>query len=213
MAEINPTFEAPVFGTIGPEGTDHERVTRRYIDFQGLLSAEVQLMLDPIKDGPDWVLEASNRFLILCDAHPKIHMVNERYPQEMVVIDNFIDATKHLSLIYRKDAPELKTIGLVEATRGYIPDLAEREEKGDKIVDVQSKPVLSQMLLEGECDAGITHTSLVDEHPDLLRVEKSYGKVNTTWTVFGQAVRSPYHGELVGHKIPWVFTGEQPPQD
>lgn len=201
MNEVVPTF-----GTLGPEGTDHERVTKLFIGFQGL-SADVELMLDPIADGPEWILDGSNRFLVLCDAHPKIHIVTERYPQEVVPVASFLEATRDLSLIYRRDASEPPTIGLVEATRGYITDLAEREEKGETIVDAQSKPVLSRMLLARECDAGITYTDLANQHPDILRIEERYGKVRTTWTVFGRAEHSTYRGELIGIKAPEIFTG------
>lgn len=207
MAEPGSPLEVPTFATLGPEGTDHERVTHRYLNLQGLLAAEVELLLDPIADGPDWVLEGQNRFLILCDAHPKIHIVTERYPQEMVVIDSFIDATRHLSLIARRDIEEPKTLGLVEATRGYT-DLSKWEGDGREVVDVQSKPVTSKMLLDGELDAGITYTQLAEEHPDLFHVVEPYGEVNTTWTVFGQAKHSPYRGELIGRRIPEVFTGQ-----
>ncbi len=199
---------APTFITLGPEGTDHERVTYRYLDFQGLLGvAQVELMDNAslIDEGPTRVLEDPNSFLVLCSAHLKVSNVTEEYPQEVVVVDEAIDATRDLSLLVRKDVDSPKTLGLVEATNGYT-DLTAWET-----VDVPCKPVLSEMLLAGEVDAGITYTGLADEHPDLFRVEENYGEVITTWLIFGAKERSDYRGELIGRRMPWIFTGEQPP--
>jgi hypothetical protein len=43
----------------------------------------------------------------------------------------------------------------------------------------------------------------------LERVRETYGEVDTTWVVYGR--RRRYKGELIGHRIPWLFTEEPVP--
>jgi hypothetical protein len=40
-------------------------------------------------------------------------------------------------------------------------------------------------------------------------VLERYGEVDTTWLVYGR--RRRYQGELIGHRIPWLFTQEPVP--
>jgi hypothetical protein len=40
-------------------------------------------------------------------------------------------------------------------------------------------------------------------------VAERYGEVDTTWLVYGH--RRRYRGELIGHRIPWLFRGEPDP--
>ncbi|HEY5442323.1 MAG TPA: hypothetical protein VIJ68_02195 [Candidatus Saccharimonadales bacterium] len=197
---------APTFITLGPKGTDHERATNLYIDFQGLGEVAKLDLINDFMEGVERVRAEPNSFLVQCSAHPKVHSVTERYPQEVVVVDDFIQATRDLSLLVRKDVAEPKSLGLVPATQGY-PDLTQWKT----IIDVQSKPVVSDRLLAGEFDAGLTFTELATDHPDLLRVAKNYGKVVTTWIVYGHKRHGRYAGKLIGEKIPWLFTGQPEP--
>jgi hypothetical protein len=93
----------------------------------------------------------------------------------------------------------------VSATRGY-PDLTRWAE----IIDEPSKPVVARHLLAGDYDAGLTHLHHAHEHPDVLRIQEVYGAVDTTWVVYGR--RKRFHGEVIGNRIPWMFTGEPEPE-
>jgi hypothetical protein len=201
------SLTTPTFYTLGPGGTDHERATQAYIEFQGLGDiAELVLVDDPVGEGPERVRNEPNSFLVQCSAHREVHTVTERYPQEVIVVDDFIYATRNLSLLVRAGVIRPKTLGLVPATHGYT-DLT----KWENVVSERSKPVISERLLAGDIDAGITFTNLADEHPEQFHIAENYGAVRTTWLVYGHARRDRYAGEVIGHKIPWLFTGGEPP--
>jgi hypothetical protein len=194
----------PTFITLGPSGTCHEAALKRYLEFQGIASAEIVLREDLLA-AIDMVRDQQDTYLVQCSAHLQVHLVTERHHREVFVIDTFIYPTKELALLVRTDVERPASLGIVNATRGYI-DLARFE----RIVDEPSKPVVASHLLEGAYDAGLTHLHHAGEHPELLRVEEVYGAVDTTWVVYGK--RKRFKGEVIGNRIPWMFTGEREPE-
>jgi hypothetical protein len=194
----------PTFITLGPSGTCHENALLRYLEFQGLASARIELVEDLLA-AIDRVRVQPDTFLVQCSAHTQVHLVTERYHREVFVVDTFLYPTKELALLVRTDADHPKSLGIVAATRGYT-DLT----RWETIVDEPSKPVVARHLLAGAYDAGLTHLHHAEEHPDVLRVEESYGAVDTTWVVYG--ARKRFRGDVIGRRAPWVFTGEPEPQ-
>jgi hypothetical protein len=190
---------APTFITLGPSGTCHENALRHYLAFQGLESFEIVLVPD-LLEAIGRVRERPNTFLVQCSAHVQVHLVTERYHEEVFVIDTFIYPTKELGLLVRRDVRAPKSLGIVSATRGYL-DLSPWE-----IVDEPSKPVVAAHLLEGRYDAGLTHVHHADEHPQALRLEAYYGAVDTTWVVYGS--RKRFAGAVIGQRAPWLFAEE-----
>jgi hypothetical protein len=189
----------PRFLTLGPSGTCHENALLRYLEFQGIESFEVVLVEDLLQ-GVEQVRRRSDSFLVQCSAHLDVHLVTERYHDEVFVIDTFLYPTKELALLVRNDREGPRSLGIVSATRGYT-DL----ERWETIIDEPSKPRVAQGLLEGAYDAGLTHLHHAREHPDLLRVEELYGAVDTTWVVYGP--RKRFRGALIGRRNPWLFDG------
>lgn len=196
-------MSAPTFITLGPAGTCHENALRHYLDFQGISGARIVLVEDLLEEGLEQLRRDEHAFLMQCSAHVQVHLVTERYHEEVFVIDTFIYPTKELALIYRTDAPEPKSLGIVSATRGYL-DLGRFEG----IVDEPSKPVVARKLLAGEYEAGLTHSHHAHEHPEELRVVELYGAVDTTWVVYGHNKR--FKGEVIGQRAPWLFAAPQP---
>ncbi len=194
----------PTFITLGPSGTCHEAALLRYLDFQGIVSREIVLVEDLVA-GIDRVREQQDTYLVQCSAHLQVHLVTERHHREVFVLDTFIYPTKELALLVRRDVSDPKSLGIVNATRGY-PDLTRWSE----IIDEPSKPVVARHLLEGAYDAGLTHLHHADEHADVLRVQETYGAVDTTWVVYGR--RKRFRGEVIGQRAPWLFTGEPEPE-
>jgi hypothetical protein len=193
----------PTFITLGPSGTCHENALRHYLDFQGLRSFEIALVPD-LLEAIGEVRARPRTFLVQCSAHVQVHLVTERYHEEVFVVDTFIYPTKELGLLVRTDVGEPSSLGIVSATRGYL-DLSPWET----IVDEPSKPVVAANLLAGRYDAGLTHVHHAEEHPDLLRLEEYYGAVDTTWVVYGS--RKRFQGVVIGQRAPWLFTrGAQP---
>jgi hypothetical protein len=189
------------FITLGPAGTCHENAVLRYLEFQGLGGEEARIVLvDDLLEGIEQVRGSENTFLVQCSAHLQVHLVTERYHDEVFAIDTFLYPTKELALLVRRDVSEPKTLGLVDATKGYT-DLT----RWERLVEESSKPVVGANLLAGAYDAGLTHLHYAEEHPDQLRVEENYGAVDTTWIVYGP--RKRFAAQLIGQRAPWLFAG------
>jgi len=196
---------APTFITLGPSGTCHESALRRYLEFQGLDNARVELVRD-FELGLERVREQPNGFLVQCSSHPDVHIVTERYRQEVFVVDTFMFPAKEMGLIARSDVREPRSLGVVAAAMGY-PDLT----RWETIVQEPANPVVAANLLAGKYDAGVTFVAFGEEHPEALRVLERYGEVDTTWLVYGR--RRRYRGELIGQRVPWLFRDEEPERE
>jgi hypothetical protein len=193
----------PTFITLGPTGTCHEHALRNYLDFQGLAGAEVELVGDFML-GLERVRELPNGFLVQCSSHPDVHIVTERYRQEVFVVDTFMFPAKEMGLIVRRDRPAPSSLGVVPAAMGY-PDLSEWET----VVKEPANPIVARELLAGKYDAGITFVQFGEEHAEELLVRDRYGEVDTTWLVYG--TRRRYEGELIGGRISEFLSGELSP--
>jgi hypothetical protein len=195
--------QTPLFLTLGPAGTCHENALLRYLEFQGLEDARVELV-SGFDEGLERVHEEPNSFLVQCSAHPDVHVITERYRQEVFVLDTFIYPAKEMALLERIDVSDPKTLGIVPAALGY-PDLRHWQS----VVQESANPIVARELLAGKYDAGVTLAEYADIHPDALRVVERYGEVDTTWLVYGR--RRRYDGQLIGHRIAWLFSGEAVP--
>jgi hypothetical protein len=193
----------PTFLTLGPSGTCHENALLRYLEFQGLSDARIELVGD-LLDGLERVREEPNSFLVQCSAHPDVHVVTERHRHEVFVVDTFLYPAKEMALLVRADAADPKTLGIVPAALGY-PDLT----RWESVVEEPANPIVARNLLAGKYDAGVTLAEYADEHSDVLGVVERYGEVDTTWVVYGR--RRRYRGELIGQRIPWLFRDEPEP--
>ncbi len=191
----------PTFLTLGPSGTCHEHALLNYLEFQGIQDAQVELVPD-FEVGLERVHEEPNGFLVQCSSHPDVHIVTERYRQDVFVVDTFMFPAKEMGLIARAEVEEPRSLGVVAAAMGY-PDLT----RWETVVEEPANPIVAQNLLAGKYDAGVTFVSFGEEHPEALRVLERYGEVDTTWLVYGR--RRRYRGELIGHRVPWLFAGTE----
>ena len=188
--------------TLGPEGTCHERAVRKYMRFQGVEDYGIELItdffvgLEMVRENPGW-------FLVQCSAHPKVHEITEKHWTEIFVVDTFIYPTKHLVLLSRRDVEKPRSLGIVPATKGYV-DLSQWEE----IIDVASKPIVGDELLEGRYDSGLTHMEHFEEHADELRLDLDIGEIDTTWVVYGHEKR--FEGEVIGIPSSHLFGAPGP---
>lgn len=190
--------------TLGPQGTCHERAVRAYMAFQGIESFEIEFIADFL-DGLERIRGEERSFLIQCSAHPKVHEVTERYWREVFVVDTFIYPTKHLVVLTRRKVERPRSLGIVPATKGYV-DLSQ----WDEIIDVVSKPVVGEELLEGRYDSGLTHIEHFQEHEDELRLDLDIGEIDTTWLVYGAKKR--FQGEVIGVPSRDILLGRAPKQ-
>jgi hypothetical protein len=193
----------PTFITLGPNGTCHQNALLRYLEFQELPGARVELVGD-LLEGLELVRRQPNSYLVQCSAHPEVHVVTERYRHEVYVVDTFLYPAKEMGLISRRGIAEPKSLGVVPAAIGY----ADRD-RWRTIIEEPANPVVAQGLLEGRYDAGITLVELGERHSRELQILERFGEVDTTWNVYGR--RRRFNGELIGHRIPWLFRGEPDP--
>jgi hypothetical protein len=173
---------------------------RSYLEFQGLEQARIELVRD-FDVGLERVYEEPNGFLLQCSSHPDVHIVTERYRQEVFVVDTFMFPAKEMGLIVRRDVEQPRSLGVVAAAMGY-PDLT----RWETIVEEPANPIVAENLLAGKYDAGVTFVAFGEEHPEALHVSERYGEVDTTWLLYGH--RRRYKGELIGHRVPWLFSDE-----
>src|SRR5207342_2416253 len=178
------------FVTLGPEGTCHERAVAEYAAFQGIEDYGFDFITD-FFDGLEKIRGREDAFLVQCSAHPLVHEITEKYWTEIFVVDTFIYPTKHLVLLSRRDVEKPRSLGIVPATKGYV-DLSQWEE----VIDVPSKPIVAEELLEGRYDSGLTHMEHVEDHADELRLDLDIGEIDTTWVVYGREKR--FRGDVIG---------------
>jgi hypothetical protein len=176
--------------TLGPEGTCHERAVTEYMRFQGIEDYGMEFITD-FHVGLEMLRETPGAFLVQCSAHPKVHEITEKYWTEVWVVDTFIYPTKHLVVLTRREIEKPRSLGIVPATKGYV-DLSQWEE----VIDVASKPIVAEELLEGRYESGLTHMEHVEEHSDELRLDLDIGEIDTTWVVYGREKR--FEGEIIG---------------
>lgn len=188
--------------TLGPTGTCHERAVIAYMDFQGVEDFEISFIGD-FFDGLERIRGRANAFLVQCSAHPLVHKITERYWSEVFVVDTFIYPTKALAVLARREVERPRTLGLVPATSGYI-----NASDWDRIIDVQSKPIVAEELLAGRYEAGLTHLEHLAIHPDELRLDLEIGEIDTTWVVYG--TRKRFRGAVIGIPSPDVFRVARP---
>jgi hypothetical protein len=190
------------FVTLGPEGTCHERAVKAYARFQGVADARLDLITD-FFDGLERIRGRDDAFLVQCSAHPGVHEITERHFDEVFVVDTFIYPTKALAVLSRRDVERPRSLGIVEATEGYV-DLSRWEVKVPQI----SKPLVAEGLLRGDFDAGLTHLEHLALHPDELRLDLEIGEVDTSWVVYGTTKR--FAGEVIGIPSPELFGAPAP---
>lgn len=189
--------EKVTFVTLGPEGTCHERAVKEYARFQGIEHVELDLITD-FYDGLERIRGRDDAFLVQCSAHPEVHKITERHWSEIFVVDTFIYPTKALAVLSRRDVEHPRSLGIVEATEGYV-DLTQWEE----IVPQISKPLVAEALLRGEFDAGLTHLEHYERHADVLRLDLEIGEIDTTWVVYGTTKR--FAGDVIGIPSPALY--------
>src|SRR6201996_609000 len=135
------------FGTLGPSGTNHEYVTRRYIEFHGL-DAETRLF-----NNFDEALAAFDAneidYLIQCAVHPDTPRVMGSNFRERFVVDTFISPSQTLAILTRKDVEKPETISLVSPATDDYADLSSYS----KLIPAISIPVAFERLMKGECDS------------------------------------------------------------
>ena len=169
------------FATLGPAGTNHDLVTRRYLAFHRLEDAEV-ILIDDFFEGLAMMADGRADFMVQVAVHPDCADVVSKahFDYGIRIIDTFISPSRELAILTRAEVAEPRTLALQPATRGYADISAWPEH-----VPVSSIMRIAEGLLEGRYDSGLTTLEFAERHPGRFRVDAVIGTVDDPWLVFG----------------------------
>ena len=169
------------FITLGPAGSNHEYVTRRYLKTHGLSEhAEIVLAKD-FDEAVEAIKSEKADYLIQCAVHPATCATVAEFLNGMYVIDTFISPSQDLGILKRKDVDNPQTLAVMQPTLDYTD-----ANKWANIKFVDTVRSVSKGLVTGEYQVGLAYTSTAEEHPDLLEVIEFIGTVDDAWIVYGR---------------------------
>ncbi|HRD78792.1 MAG TPA: hypothetical protein PK264_23120 [Hyphomicrobiaceae bacterium] len=178
------------FATLGPAGTNHALVTRRYIEFHGLREARIALVATFDEAVAD-ILARRADFVVQCAVHPDTPRILGANYRRLFAIDSFISPSRELAILTRAEIVEPTSIGLVmPATEGYA-DLSQWKVR----VPERAIPIILEKLLAGQIDSGLVYLDYAERHPGRFRVEAELGSPDDVWIVYGR--ERAYRGELI----------------
>lgn len=177
------------FTTLGPSGSNHEFVTRNYLDFHGIRErATIDLAID-FEQGAAAVLAGSADFMIQCAVHPATMPTVAKYLDGLYVVDTFISPSQDLAIIQRKDTDDPRTLAVMLPTLAYTD-----RSKWETIELVDTVAEVTRGLADGKYAAGLGYVWLTEQQPELFRVVEFIGTVDDAWIVYGRTRVS--HGRL-----------------
>ena len=168
-----------IFGTLGPAGSNHDWVARRYLDFHNLDDARVELYLD-FDEAIASMLRGDIHHVIQVAVHPAVTATVARYRGRAHVIDTFISPSQPMAVLTRTEVDTPRSLGLQMATAGYVDT-----SRWETLVPETSTVTVADGLLDGKYDSGLTLARIADEHPNRFRVEEAIGAVVDPWLVYG----------------------------
>ncbi len=170
------------FVTLGPEGTNHELVTKRYLTFHGL-SAEISLLGD-FFDGLAMIAHGEADHLVQVAVHPDCAAVVARahFEHGIHILDTFISPSRELAILTRAEVETPRSLAFQPATSGYA-DLS----RWPVHLPVSTIMRVTEGLLDGSFDSGLTDLGLAEAHPGRFRIDARIGTVDDPWLVFGKA--------------------------
>ncbi len=170
------------FATLGPAGTNHDLVARRYLAFHGLDDAEV-LLIDDFFEGLAMMAGGRADFMVQVAVHPDCAdtVSKAHFDYGIRIIDTFISPSRELGILTRAEVDEPRTLALQPATRGYADISAWPDH-----VPVSSIMRIAEGLLEGRYDSGLTTLEFAERHPGRFRVDAVIGTVDDPWLVYGR---------------------------
>jgi hypothetical protein len=185
-----------VFATLGPAGTNHELVTRRFIDFHQLKSARIELV-DRFTQAIAGLRRGNFDYVVQCAVHPDTpHTLGANF-RDVFAVDAFISPSRDLAVVTRKDVMQPKSIGLVSPSTDNYVDWTRWTEKhaGPSI------PVIFENLLNGQYDSALVYLDDAKKFPDRVRVDEIIGSPDDVWIVYGM-VRLSGGGLLAWRESP-----------
>ncbi len=169
-----------IFGTLGPAGSNHDWVAKRYLDFHGLPDAQIELFSD-FDDAFDAMFQGRIHHVIQVAVHPSVTSTVARYRGRAHLIDTFISPSQTMAVLTRSEVDTPSNLGLQMATRDYID-----ASRWPTLVPEVSTVTVAEGLLAGRYDSGLTLLRIAEQYPDRFRVDEVIGTVDDPWLVYGR---------------------------
>jgi len=171
-----------VFATLGPNGSNHELVTRAYLAFHKAKNAKIHLV-DNFIAALASMKQDEVDFLVQAAAHSSTTQTLAKgfFEHGIHAIDVFIAPSRPLAVLTQLNVEQPKSIGLQPATRHYT-DIS----RWSNIFEEPNTVAVAQGLLNGRYDSGIVAADLVDIHPNRFRIGAFLGSVDDPWIVYGK---------------------------
>ena len=167
--------------TLGPAGTNHELVTRRYLARLGIERFEIVLVTD-FGRAVDDLRAGRVDFLLQCAVHPAMPDTLGANFRDVFAVDCFIADSKELAIVTRRDVADPESIGVLLPANEKYTDLSRWRRR----TSYPSLPILFEKLLEGEFDSALVYREFADRHPDAVRVDEVIGSPGDVWVVYGR---------------------------
>jgi len=169
------------FITLGPTGSNHEFVTRRYLDFHSVAGRATLELARDFEQGASTILAGRADFLVQCAVHPSTPQTVARWFDGLYAVDTFISPSQDLAILERLDAQGSRCLTAMRPTLDYIDCTAwERIELVDTVAEVTNG------LVTGTYGVGLGYASIAQARPELLRVKQFIGTVDDVWIVYGR---------------------------
>lgn len=167
------------FGTLGPEGSNHDWVTKQYLAFHRLRQAHIKLFTD-FDEAFASLFTGRIHHVIQVAVHPSVTSTVAIYRGRAYLIDTFISPSQPMAVLTRAEVDRPLTLGLQMATRDYV-DVS----RWQTLVPEVSTVTVADGLLAGKYDSGLTLLRIAEQYPDRFRVDEVIGTVDDAWLVYG----------------------------
>jgi hypothetical protein len=173
-----------IFTTLGPPGTNHEFVTRKYLSFHDLTATADLLLSASVDEASKRIRTGTADYFVLCAVHPDAPRAVGRHYREVFVVDSFISPSLPLAVLTRAGIEQPTSIGVLHpSTTDYIDASA-----WDRVVHITTGTLhtVAAGLLAGSYDSGLLYRSYADRYPDRLRIDQDLGSPDDAWLVLGR---------------------------
>lgn len=169
------------FITLGPAGSNHAFVARRYIDFHGLRERASLDLAPDFERCSEAVLQGDADYMVQCAVHPATVSTVAKFFVGLHLIDVFISPSQDLAILQRNDTANPTSLAVMEPTLPYID-----RSRWLRIERVESVAEVTRGVLEGQYAAGLGYASAAAAHPECLHVAQFVGTVDDAWLVYGR---------------------------
>lgn len=171
----------PVFGTLGPAGSNHDFVAAAFLAAHGLQTGRVTLFAD--FEGVFAALGAGDvDFVLQVAVHPSVAASVGGNLGAAHLIDAFVAPSQPMVVLVDAERARPESLALMPATRSYV-DVA----RWRRIVETPSTVDAWEMLAAGKVDSALTLQRFADAAPDRYRVDAEIGAVTDAWLIYGRA--------------------------